>query len=31
VRSQVSYDIERLTGLDVASVEVIIQRVRQSA
>jgi uncharacterized alkaline shock family protein YloU len=31
VRSQVSYDVERLTGLDVASVEVIIQRVRQSA
>ncbi len=31
VRSQVSYDVERLTGLDVASVEVIIQRVKQSA
>jgi uncharacterized alkaline shock family protein YloU len=31
VRSQVSYDVERLTGLDVAAVEVVIQRVRQSA
>jgi uncharacterized alkaline shock family protein YloU len=31
VRSQVSYEVERLTGLTVASVEVVIQRVRQSA
>jgi uncharacterized alkaline shock family protein YloU len=31
VRSQVGYDVERLTGLDVATVEVIIQRVKQSA
>ncbi len=31
VRSQVGYDVERLTGLKVASVEVVIQRVRQSA
>jgi uncharacterized alkaline shock family protein YloU len=31
VRSQVGYDVERLTGLGVASVEVVIQRVRQSA
>ena len=31
VRSQVGYDVERLTGLDVAAVEVVIQRVRQSA
>jgi uncharacterized alkaline shock family protein YloU len=31
VRSQVAYDVERLTGLTVASVEVVIQRVRQSA
>ena len=31
VRSQVGYEVERLTGLAVASVEVVIQRVRQSA
>ena len=31
VRSQVAYEVERLTGLTVASVEVVIQRVRQSA
>ena len=31
IRSQVAYDVERLTGLQVASVEVVIQRVRQSA
>jgi uncharacterized alkaline shock family protein YloU len=31
IRSQVGYDIERLTGLRVAAVEVVIQRVRQSA
>ncbi len=31
VRSQVGYDVERLTGFDVAAVEVVIQRVRQSA
>ncbi|HEY6960527.1 MAG TPA: Asp23/Gls24 family envelope stress response protein [Gaiellaceae bacterium] len=31
VRSQVAYDVERLTGLTVAAVEVVIQRVRQSA
>jgi uncharacterized alkaline shock family protein YloU len=31
VRSQVAYDVERLTGLSVQSVEVVIQRVRQSA
>jgi uncharacterized alkaline shock family protein YloU len=31
IRSQVGYDVERLTGLDVASVEVVIQRVKQSA
>jgi uncharacterized alkaline shock family protein YloU len=31
VRSQVAYDVERLTGLTVVSVEVVIQRVRQSA
>ena len=31
VRSQVGYEVERLTGLDVSAVEVIIQRVRQSA
>ena len=31
IRSQVAYDVERLTGLDVAAVEVVIQRVRQSA
>jgi uncharacterized alkaline shock family protein YloU len=28
VRSQVAYEVERLTGLTVASVEVVIQRVR---
>ena len=31
VRSQVAYDVERLTGLTVASVEVVIQRVKESA
>ncbi len=31
VRSQVAYDVERLTGLSVSAVEVVIQRVRQSA
>ncbi len=31
VRSQVSYELTRLTGLEVAAVEVVIQRVRQSA
>ncbi len=31
VRSQVAYEVERLTGLSVASVEVVIQRVRASA
>jgi uncharacterized alkaline shock family protein YloU len=31
VRSQVAYEVERLTGLTVVSVEVVIQRVRQSA
>jgi uncharacterized alkaline shock family protein YloU len=31
VRSQVGYDVERLTGLEVAAVEVVIQRVKQSA
>jgi uncharacterized alkaline shock family protein YloU len=31
IRSQVGYDVERLTGLAVSSVEVVIQRVRQSA
>jgi uncharacterized alkaline shock family protein YloU len=31
IRSQVGYDAERLTGLSVAAVEVVIQRVRQSA
>ena len=30
VRSQVAYDVERLTGLQVGAVEVVIQRVRQS-
>jgi uncharacterized alkaline shock family protein YloU len=30
VRSHVAYDVERLTGLPVAAVEVVIQRVRQS-
>jgi uncharacterized alkaline shock family protein YloU len=31
IRSQVAYDVDRLTGLRVASVEVVIQRVRASA
>jgi len=31
LRSQVAYEVERLTGLGVAAVEVVIQRVRQSA
>jgi uncharacterized alkaline shock family protein YloU len=31
VRSQVGYDVERLTGLGVAAVQVHIQRVRASA
>jgi uncharacterized alkaline shock family protein YloU len=31
LRSQVTYELERLTGLTVAAVEVHIQRVRQSA
>jgi uncharacterized alkaline shock family protein YloU len=31
IRSQVAYEVERLTGLAVAAVEVVIQRVRQSA
>ena len=31
VRSQVGYDVERLTGVRVAAVEVVIQRVRASA
>ena len=31
VRSQVAYEVERLTGLGVAAVEVVIQRVRASA
>jgi uncharacterized alkaline shock family protein YloU len=31
VRSQVSYEVERLTGLTVASVEVVVQDVRASA
>ena len=31
IRSQVAYEVERLTGLKVAAVEVVIQRVRQSA
>jgi uncharacterized alkaline shock family protein YloU len=31
VRSQVAYEVERLTGLPVASVEVVVQDVRQSA
>jgi uncharacterized alkaline shock family protein YloU len=30
VRSQVGYEVERLTGLGVAAVEVVIQQVRQS-
>ena len=31
VRSQVAYEVTRLTGFEVAAVEVIIQRVRASA
>ncbi len=31
VRSQVGYEVTRLTGLAVAAVEVVIQRVRASA
>jgi uncharacterized alkaline shock family protein YloU len=31
VRSQVAYEVERLTGLKVAAVEVVIERVRQRA
>ena len=31
VRSQVAYEVERLTGLGVNAVEVVIQRVRASA
>jgi uncharacterized alkaline shock family protein YloU len=31
VRSQVAYEVTRLTGLQVAAVEVVIQRVRASA
>jgi uncharacterized alkaline shock family protein YloU len=31
IRSQVAYELERLTGLRVAAVEVVIQRVRASA
>src|SRR5471032_2501216 len=31
IRSQVGYEVERLTGLHVSAVEVVIQRVRQSA
>lgn len=31
VQSQVAYEVERLTGLTVAAVEVVIERVRQSA
>jgi len=31
VRSQVSYDVERLTGLKVGSVEVFVEDVRVSA
>jgi uncharacterized alkaline shock family protein YloU len=30
VRSHVAYDVERLTGLSVAAVEVVIQRVRSA-
>jgi uncharacterized alkaline shock family protein YloU len=30
VRSQVAYEVARLSGLTVAAVEVVIQRVRQS-
>jgi uncharacterized alkaline shock family protein YloU len=31
VRSQVGYEVQRITGLTVQSVEVVIQDVRQSA
>lgn len=31
VRSQVAYDVERLTGLKVGAVEAVIQRVRESS
>jgi uncharacterized alkaline shock family protein YloU len=31
VRSQVAYEVARATGLQVAAVEVVIERVRQSA
>jgi uncharacterized alkaline shock family protein YloU len=31
VRTQVAYEVERLTGLGVAAVQVVIQRVRASA
>ena len=31
VRSQVAYEVTRLTGFDVAAVEVVIQRVRAGA
>jgi uncharacterized alkaline shock family protein YloU len=31
VRSQVAYEVERVTGLTVAAVEVLVQSVRQSA
>jgi uncharacterized alkaline shock family protein YloU len=31
VRSQVGYEVVRITGLTVAAVEVVIQRVKQSA
>jgi uncharacterized alkaline shock family protein YloU len=31
VRSQVAYEVERVTGLTVAAVEVVVQSVRQSA
>jgi len=31
VRSQVAYEVEQITGLAVASVEVVVQDVRQSA
>ena len=31
VRSQVAYEVERLTGLKVGAVEVVIQRVRESS
>ena len=31
VRSQVAYEVERIVGLPVSAVEVVIQNVRQSA